>query len=153
MDDAAKDSVYRESLRKFFVDLLGDDVYFDKNFIDPTVFEKAPTKWFVVDSGGLDGVGGRFEPGLRVICCTRRDPERTTLSEQVDTVRDGLRDATKPDGCRRIPLVVWNSGTETYDTIGGILVEKNPRDSGDMSAPDQSNYRILSYRAVWVANG
>jgi hypothetical protein len=153
MENQAKDSVYRESLRKFFVDLLGDAVYFDKTFMDPAVFKTEPVRWFVVDPGGLEEIDGRFQPSLRIMCCSRRDPECITLSEQVDFIRDALRDDDMPDGCKRIPMVAWNSATSSHDSIGAMQVEKHPRDSGDMPAADQTNYRILTYRLVWVANG
>lgn len=153
MDDMAKDAVYRESIRKFFVDALGNTVFFDKTLIDSSKFETPPPRWFIVDAGGLDVMDGRMEPSLRIFCCTRQDPERIELSRMVDTVRTAMRDDDMPDGCRRIPMVSWNAVAEQYDTVGAMLAEKHPRDSGDMSAPDYSNYRILTYRLVWVANG
>ncbi|MFA5409411.1 MAG: hypothetical protein WC343_11625 [Bacilli bacterium] len=154
MTNADKDSVYRESIRKFLIDALGNSVFFDKTFIDPASFEAPPPCWFVADIGGLDAINGRFEPSLRIFCCTRQDPEQIVMSQKVDLVRAALRDDAMPDGCRRIPAVLWNAATEAYDTIGAMLVEtKNPSDSGNMSAPDHSNYRILTYRLVWVANG
>jgi len=74
--------------------------------------------------------------------CTRKDNEGYKLSQLRDKVLATLVDDTMEDGRRRITLY-QSSPTQAWVSLGKLLVWDYVS-SGDMVAPDETKFKVLT---------
>ncbi len=145
LDASARESNLRDSLKRYFVDSIetaeGVPVTFDKALNAPNIQGKIVDKWVSITFGPvtLDTMSDII---FEIYCCTRQDNEGFKLAQLRDKVMGYLVDSTKIDGLRRIDFYQSNySGSWTL--LGNLLVwEILP--SGDMIAPDETKFKVLT---------
>jgi hypothetical protein len=145
LDPSARESNLRDSIKKFFVDALvtaeGVPVTFDKALSSPNIQGKEVDKWCSIVFGPivLDTMSDII---IDVYCCTRRDSEGYKLSQLRDKVMGYLVDASMNDGLKRIDFYQSNySGA--WVLLGKLLVW-DILPSGDMIAPDETKFKVLT---------
>ena len=145
LDASARESNLRDSIKKFFVDSIstaeGVPVTFDKALNTPILQGKEADKWVSVTFGPVN-FDTLSDVIVEVYCCTRRDNEGYKLSQLRDKVLGYLVDDTMPDGKKRIDFY-QSSYSGAWTLIGKLLVfEILP--SGDMLAPDETKFKVLT---------
>jgi hypothetical protein len=145
LDNAAKESNLRDSLKKYFVDSIetagGVPVSFDKALSAPDLQGKTVDRWvnFVMGPVVLDTMSDVI---FELFLCTRRDNEGYKLSQLRDKVLATLVDDTSADGRRRITLY-QSSPTTAWVELGKLLVwEIIP--SGDLIASDETKFKVIT---------
>ena len=144
LDPTARESNYRDSLKKFFVDNIytteGVELSFDKGITNPKAQGTEVQKWVSVDFGELimDTLSTGF---IRVYCCTKKDNEGFKLAQLRDTVYTYLTDADQPDGTRRITHY-RSRAVGSWTAIGSIAVYIN-NESSQMTASDETKFKYF----------
>ena len=147
LDDTAKESNLRDSLKKYFVDSLytaeGQQITFDKYLTTPNIQGKSVDRWVSINFGGLDMSVLSSYP-LNIYCCTRADGEGFKLAQLRDKVYKYLTDNTQTDGMARITF--YRSRADgNWTAIGYILVQE-VIESQQFEADDGTKYKILTAR-------
>lgn len=149
IDPTTNESFIRESIKKYLIDELvtarSEEVTFDASLAEPNLADVTTNQWVAAHFGPMHRIGlADFELALYV--CTRGDNEGIRLAALSDVVFDIMTDMTKSDGKRRLDL---------YDpsdwSIQGSLLVKEISETAQMDAPDETKFKVLSCRIVWVA--
>lgn len=146
----AREENVKRSIKKYFVDLLGNDiVMFDKSLSHPDVrTDKTRVKWVIFQFGPYSR-SVMSDYTLTISCMTRKDPEGVELSKLCDQVMDLLVDRAISDGMARIPL--YDTSIVPWIKIGGMTVQET-LDSLPFEAPgDETKARIMAARLRWGA--
>ena len=146
LDDTAKESNVRDSLKKYFVDSLytGENVEltFDKYLSTPNVRGKAVDRWVSVNFGSMD-MGYMGSHILNIFCCTRSDGEGFKLAQLRDKVFKYLSDNTQTDGMARIPF--YRSRADgAWTLLDGGFVVQDVIESQQFEADDGTKYKVLT---------
>lgn len=145
LNATARESNLRDSLKKFFVDNIetaeGVAVTFDKALSIPNIQGKEVDKWVSITFGPIS-FDTMSDVIIEIYCCTRRDNEGYKLSQLRDKVVGYLIDYTKPDGKARIEFY-QSSYSGAWTSIGKLLVW-DILPSGDMIAPDETKFKVLT---------
>ena len=150
LDPTARESNYRDSIKKFFVDNIkvasGIPLLFDPNISTPRLIghsNQNVDRWVAVHFGSLS-MGYMSEGILDVYCCTRRDNEGFKLAQLRDTVVGYLTDTDSTDGMKRITLY-RSYADQAWDVLGAILVQ-DISESPQMKEEDDTKYKVLTVR-------
>ena len=147
LDDTAKESNLRDSLKKYFVDSLytaeGQQITFDKYLTTPNIQGKAVDRWVSINFGGLDMSVLSSYP-LNIYCCTRADGEGFKLAQLRDKVYKYLTDNTQTDGMARITF--YRSRADGNWTAIGYILVQDVIESQQFEADDGTKYKILTAR-------
>lgn len=145
LDDSARESNLRDSIKKFFVDNIstteGVAVTFDKALNTPMVQGKEVDKWVSVTFGPVN-LETMSDIIIEIYCCTRRDNEGYKLSQLRDKVMGYLVDYNMADGKARIDFYK-SSYSDAWILLGKILVW-DILPSGDMIAADETKFKVLT---------
>jgi hypothetical protein len=146
LDATARETNFRDSMRKYLVDNLytveGYPVYFRQSFTTVVVSSSSSIeKWIVATFGNIYlDVMTRGTMELRP--CTRNDTSRFKLAQMTDKIV-GYLTPSSGDGITRIPF--YQSAEQAVDwvEIGGIVVE-DIYTSLDMVAEDETNFKVIN---------
>ena len=146
LDPTARLANVKDSLKKYFVDSLytgeGIALTFDKALSTPTLQGTAVNRWVSVNFGLLD-METLSTLLLNIFCCTRGDAEGFRLAQLRDTVMNYLIDIEQSDRMRRIPFYRSRASGNWTLLAGGFIVQ-DVIESGELEAPDETKYRILT---------
>ena len=147
LDDTAKESNLRDSIKKYFVDSIytaeGQQITFDKYLATPNIQGKSVDRWVSVNFGGLDMSDLSSYP-LNIYCCTRADGEGFKLAQLRDKVYKYLADNTQTDGMARITF--YRSRADGNWTVIGYILVQDVIESQQFEADDGTKYKILTAR-------
>jgi len=150
LDPTARETNYRDSIKKFFVDNIkvtsGIALLFDPNLATPRLIghhNQNIDRWVAVNFGTL-ALGYMSEGILSVHCCTRKDNEGFRLAQLRDTVVGYLTDSTATDGMKRIPF--YRSYADQAWTLLGALLVQSIDESQQLKTEDDTKYKILTVR-------
>ncbi len=151
LDPTARESNFRDSVKKYFVDNLYKtekvEVLFDRTLSTPKVQGTEVDRWIAVMLGDFDlGIMGTAI--LEIFCCTKKDSEGFKLAQVRDKVMGYLIDTTQTDGMARIPLY-RSSATEAWTVVGSMLVQVDS-ESGQMEAEDGTKFKTITVSLRWA---
>ena len=151
LDPTAREANIRASFKKFLIDnLYTVEAYkltFDKGLAIPKLQGHEVDQWVAVQFGAIDTGEALSTQNFNIFCCTRKDKEGYELANMRDTVLGYLTDIDQPDGTRRIPL--YNSNVaRPWPQVESMVVILDP-ESAQMTASDETKYKILSIRLKW----
>lgn len=148
LDPTARESNFRDSVKKFFVDNLETTenipLTFDKGLASPDLQGKTVHRWVGVVFDGIH-LGTMTEYNLRLFCCTRQDNEGFKLAQLRDTVMGYLiNDGSVGDG--KVSITLYRSyANQAWTNIGSMVIQ-DVLESGQLEAPDESKYKIITVR-------
>ena len=146
LDPTAREANVRDSLKKFFVDSLktagGHPVTFDVSLATPNIQGTAVDKWYAIGFGSL-AMATLSSFIVNIYCCTRQDTEGFKLAQLRDAAYDYLIDTDQTDGMKRIAFYRSRASGSWTLLDGGIVVQEII-ESGQMEAPDETKYKILT---------
>lgn len=149
LDDTAKESNVRDSLKKYFVDSLvtveGLNVTFDKYLAVPNVQGKAVDRWVSINFGDLM-MSELSSHMLRIMPCTRADSEGFKLAQLRDKVIKYLSDNTQTDGMARIPFYRSRADGNWTLLAGGFVIPQPIHESGQYDADDGTKFKVINVR-------
>jgi len=153
LDATARESNVRDSIKRFFIDNIykteGIQLTFDRTLSTPKIQgTEAATRWVSVNFGPMD-MDYLSNLILTVYLCTRQDSEGFRLAQLRDTVMGYLSDTDETDGMKRITFYRSRS-TGAWMPIGSILVQ-DVTESGQMLAPDETKYKVLTVRCRFAS--
>lgn len=147
LDPTAREANIRDSIKKWAIDNIQTTesitCTFDKALSTPNIQGHSVTKWVSLKLGPMDR-GYLSTANLFIFCCTRQDSEGFVLAQTVDKVLGYLTDTTYPDGMARIPF--YRSRETGAWTLLGQLQVQDITESGELDAPDETKYKMLSVR-------
>lgn len=153
LDATAREANIRDSLKKFFVDSLETTesiaLTYDKALSTPKVQGIAVTRWVTILIGPMD-LEAMSTLVLNIYVCTKQDSEGFKLAQLRDTVMGYLSDTEQTDGMKRIPLYRSRASGNWTQLDGGFVVQE-VTESGQMEAPDETKFKILSATLRWSA--
>jgi hypothetical protein len=148
LDPTARTTNVKDSIQKYFVDnvkrISNIPLTFDRSLSAPILQgTDAANRWVGVtlDHLELETLSSQL---LSIFCCARRDKEGFIMAQVVDTVMGYLTDTTQTDGFARIPFY-RSYETQPWTLLGALLVT-DPSISGELEAPDDTKYRIITVR-------
>lgn len=148
LDPTAREANIRDSLKKFFVDSLetaeGHKVTFDVSLATPNIQGEDVDKWYAIGFGSLD-METLSSFTINIFCCTRRDSEGFKLAQLRDTVYSYLIDTDQSDGMKRVAFY-RSRASGSWTLLDGGMVVQDIMESGQMEAPDETKYKILTVR-------
>ncbi len=148
LDDTAKESNIRDSVKKFWVDslytALGVQITFDKYLSTPNVQGHAVDKWVSINFGDLS-LSEMSIHDLQIICCTRSDGEGFKLAQLRDKVYSLLTDNTQTDGMARFPFY-RSRATGAWTQLAGGFIVQEVMESRQFEADDGTKYKVLTVR-------
>lgn len=150
LDGTSQEVNIRGSIKKFFVDALGNDlVTFDKSLANPDIrTDVTKIKWVLFQFGPF-GRSALADYSLGISCMTRKDPEGMELAALVDQVMALITDNTRSDGMARIPL--YDVSSLPWVRIGAMAVQEII-DTLPFEVPgDETKARMLNARLRWGA--
>jgi len=150
LDDTAKESNIRDSLKKYWVDSLytaeGVHLTFDKYLSTPNVVtSKAKDRWVSINSGPME-LSEMSSLMLNIFCCTRADGEGFKLAQLRDKVFKYLTDSDQTDGMARIALYRSRADGNWTQLDGGFIIQAPVIESQHFDADDGTKYKILTPR-------
>jgi len=147
LDNTAKESNIRDSIKKFFIDSLhtaeGVQVTFDRYLSTPDVRSKSVDRWVSINFGGME-LSELSSHMLNIYCCTRADGEGFKLAQLRDKVYKYLTDNTQTDGMARITF--YRSRADGNWTGIGYFLVQDVIESQQFEADDGTKYKILTAR-------
>jgi len=147
LDNTAKESNIRDSIKKFFIDSLytaeGVQVTFDRYLSTPDVRSKSVDRWVSINFGGME-LSELSSHMLNIYCCTRADGEGFKLAQLRDKVYKYLTDNTQTDGMARITF--YRSRADGNWTGIGYFIVQDVIESQQFEADDGTKYKILTAR-------
>lgn len=151
LDPTAREANFRDSWKKYLIDTLtGVSISFDKSLATPKVQGKEVSRWINVRFGSLDR--SNMSTGyLEIRCCTRRDNEGFKLAQLTDTVMEALSPdpSSDYDGIKKITFYRSYANQE-WTNIGGIVI-MDILESGELEAPDETKYKVLTVRSKFAS--
>lgn len=147
LEDTAKESNLRDSIKKYFVDNLyktdGIPLTFDRYLSTPNVQGKAVDRWVSINFGDMF-LSEMSTHILEIYCCTRKDGEGFRLAQLRDKVYARLTDNTMTDSMAGIPFY-RSRAMGAWTVIGSILVQE-VMESRQFEAEDGTKFKILTTR-------
>ena len=148
LDDTAKESNIRDSVKKFWVDslytALGVQITFDKYLSTPSIQGHQVDKWVSINFGDLH-LSELSTHDLQLICCTRSDGEGFKLAQLRDKVYSLLTDNTQTDGMARFAFYRSRASGAWTQLDGGFIVQE-VMESRQFEADDGTKYKVLTVR-------
>ena len=148
LDNSAKESNIRDSLKKYFVDNLykteGIQLTFDKYLTTPNVQGKAVDKWVSINFGDMF-MSELSTHILEIYCCTRKDGEGFKLAQLRDKVYSYLTDNTQTDGMAGISMY-RSRATGAWTLLSGGMLVQDVMESRQFEADDGTKFKILTTR-------
>lgn len=147
----SKESNVKASLKKYFVDALGNVVTFDTTLASPNIRvqgSNAVKQWYNINFREF-GRQTLAEYFFDVYILSRQDPEGVKLAENTDTIMDLLVDNTMQDGMRRIPL--YDITKDPWELIGSMVVQDISDDELYLPLEDETKAKVLAVRLRWGA--
>ena len=146
LDATARESNYRDSVRKYLIDNLytGENIklLFDKFAPTPDVRDYSIDRWVSIMFKPLER--GHISEGIiDVIPCTRKDTEGFRLAQLTDTVYGYLTDSSANDGMRRIPLY-RSKAAGSWDVIGGGIMFHEIIESEQLETDTEVKFKVLT---------
>ncbi len=147
----AKESNVRSSLKKYFVDALGDAITFDISLTSPdirTQGTKAVNQWYNLVFGefGRNSLATYY---FEIYCLSRQDAEGTKLAKMTDELMDLLVDNSNQDGTKRIPL--FDTEDVPWEQIGSMVVQDIEDVPTISMVEDETKIKVFSVRMRWGA--
>ncbi len=153
LDSTSRESNVRDSFKKFILDNLVSvehlNVTFDKRLTSPKIQGGEVDKWISFNFGPMSG-GAVSSLHVMVLPCTKKDAEGFKLAQLRDKVMGYLTDNSQTDGMRRIPFY-RSSASETWQLLGGMIVDIFPDESGVMEDDTGVKYKIIEAVLRWGA--
>lgn len=149
LDPTARQANIKDSLKKFFLDSLetgaGRALTFDKALSAPDIQGKAVDRWYSIKLGQMI-VETLSDILVELYCCTRKDNEGYKLAQLRDTAFEYLSvdPAATADGTKRIDFY-QSSPTVAWTKIGGLVIVSIV-ESGELEAPEETKYKVLTIR-------
>jgi len=149
LDPTARESNFRDSLKDYLITNLetaeGIPLSFDKALASPDLQGKTVHRWVGVVIDGIH-LGTMSEMSTRLFCCTRGDNEGFKLAQLRDSVMGYLvNDGSVGDGQVRIPFYRSMPLRANWVLLGSLLIQ-DVFESGQMEAPDETKYKIITVR-------
>jgi len=145
LDPTARESNFKDSIKKYFVESLKDTenlhIAFDKSLSAPYLIGVTQKKWVVINWGAFMR-GTLSEASIDINCGTRQDNEGFQLAQLCDKVLGYLSDEDATHGMKTITFY-RSFPNSAWVKIGGLLVW-NIIESGTLEAPDESKYKIIT---------
>jgi len=147
LDPTAREANFRDSWKKHLVDNLpGVHISFDKSLATPQIQGRSVNRWLKVNIMYLHRE--TMSSGtLELRCCTRQDNEGFKLAQLTDTVMGVLSPdpnvEAENDGTKRIPFYRSMKAPTPWVLIGGIVIQ-DIMESGELEAPDETKYKVLT---------
>ena len=149
LDPTSREANIRDSCKKFYVDNFettsGLVVTFDKGLNFPRLSGQPMTvnKWVNIDFGSLDTSAMSLFLN-QIYCCARQDREGFKLAQLRDTVMGYLTDSggLYTDNMARIPFY-RSYENQAWTSLGGMVIQEIA-ESGQMDAPDETKYKVLT---------
>ena len=144
LDPTQRESNFRDSIKKYFVDNLFTDneiqITFDISIPAPKVQGNIPSRWVTIDfgDGNMDNIS---EFTLRIYCNTKHDPEGFRLAQLRDTVYNFLVDKTKTDGLARVTHY-RSREVGAWTKIGSMIIIVDS-ESRQFKASDESKFKYF----------
>lgn len=154
MNPLSYETNVRGSLKKFFVDAIGDaNITFDRTLASPDTRElgEDAVDWWINVSFGEMGRNDLADFSIDLYVCTRQDSEGVLLSEKTDLVFSLLLDSTKTDGMKRVPF--YDVSTDPWTELTAMVVQYI-YDSPvfDITIPeDETKVKMLTVLFRWGA--
>jgi hypothetical protein len=147
-DVTLQEKLYKQSVRKFFIDYLvttlSKHVYFDRQYSIPKDSSGDElTNWVSVGFDGID-IDTVSTGMLEVLCFSRKDEGGIVLSELRDIIVDMMIDETMSDGCTRVPY--YNS---SWVQVGGMVAYVDTKDGGVQYGADGTMFKIINVTLRW----
>ena len=154
LDPTARESNFRDSIKKYFVDNLntteGIDLLFDTWLSTPDIgISKSVTRWVTVNFEEIER-DTLSEARLTVIPSTRNDSEGFKLAQLTDTVMGYLSDENSTTGMRTIPFY-RSRNIGAWTAIGGIVIIPPIHESAQLVSEDGTKYKMLSVRCKFAS--
>lgn len=148
LDPTARLANVKDSLKKYFVDSLhtgeGIALTFDKSLSTPKLQGISVNQWVSINFGLVE-METLSTLLLNIYCCTRSDAEGFRLCQLRDKVMGYLTDTEQSDGMQRIPFYRSRASGNWTLLAGGFVVQE-VTESGELEAPDETKYRILTVK-------
>jgi len=159
LNSLSRETNYKDSLRKFFVENLSDEhdipVTFDKLLNFPDIFQEGfryhddrVNKWVSIVSGGLIERSPMIIAYPAIYMCTRRDNEGYRLAQLRDKVRELLNESMT------IPLYrnfyVPFQDQYMWEFITHMTIFHNG-ESDQLTTKEDTRFKRLSLRIQWAA--
>jgi len=153
LDATARESNFRDSVKKFLVDNLetaeGVPILFDSRLTTPNISGRTLDKWYRVEFGPITR-GVPSEALIRIICCTKEDNEGFKLAQLGDKLLGYLTDtSSNGDGTKRIPFY-QSSPTSAWVKIGSLIVFSID-ELGESVAPEGTKFKVVLVRLRFVS--
>jgi len=154
LDATARESNFRDSIKKYFVDNLykteGIQLTFDKSLSTPVVQGNEVEKWYAIMFGSFNPtVFGDAE--ITIFCCAKKDSEGFKVAQLRDKVMKYLVDTDQTDCAKRITLY-RSSATDAWASVGTMIVEiPDNAESPQMDAEDGTKFKTITVRLRWAA--
>lgn len=153
LDPTARETNFRDSMRRYLFTSLKDtegyNVFFKQGFTSVNIQEsKSVDKWIIVSFGPISLE--HMSTGIvEIRPCTRQDPNYFKLAQMVDSILGYLTPGSG-DGSTRITFYQSAPAAENWVDIGGLLVQ-DVDVSGDLTADDETNFRIITVRVRFAS--
>ncbi len=152
LDPTARESNFKDSIKKYFVENLKDTenlhLSFDKSMSLPYLQSFTQQKWVMISWGPFNR-DILSEGVIEIRCGARQDNEGFLLAQLGDKVVGYLSDTTTTDGMKRIPF--YRSYPNAPWTLLGALLVWDIDESGTLEAPDESKYKIITVRLKFIS--
>ena len=149
MNILAKEKNIKSSLKKYFVDALGENITFDISLKEPDIRKFGSTvvkQWYNISFGQF-GRNALADYTFEIFCLSRQDTEGIQLSLMTDTLFNLLVDSTKTDGMRRIPL--YDTEQTPWELLGAMVVQEIGDNVPFQLPRDEVKVKIYSVRLRW----
>jgi len=147
LDPTARESNFKDSIKKYFVENLKDTenlhLSFDKSLSAPFLQGVTQQKWVMINWGPFLR-GTLSEATIDILCGARQDNEGFLLAQLCDKVIGYLYDENATHGMKIITFYRSYPNKE-WTSLGGLLVW-DIVESGTLEAPDESKYKIITVR-------
>ena len=151
MNALAKEENVKNSLKKYFVVLFGENITFDISLAAPDLRKQgtgAVKQWYNVKFGQF-GRNALAEYLFDIYCLSRQDSEGKKLSVASDIMMNSLVDSTKTDGMRRIDL--YDVSITPWLLIGAMVVQDINDAAPFFIQEDETKVKIFNVRLRWGA--
>lgn len=154
LDATAKESNFRDSVKKFFVDALykieNVEITFDRTLSTPKVQGNEVEKWYNILFGSFNP--NTFGDGeVTIFCCAKKDSEGFKIAQLRDKVMKYLTDTDQTDCAKRV-ILYRSSATEAWTSIGTMIIDvPENAESSQMEAEDGTKFKTITVRFRWAA--
>lgn len=142
----AKEAYFLNSIRKYLVDNLSVDLYFEPLTDTPTNDAGVPLSSWICVSFDDFAPGTLAENFVHLLLFTRNDLEGDDMAALSDTVLDIFIDEDSNTGVVSIPF--YDCSDTPWVNIGGIVPHVQPL-TASVPAKDSTRMRLISVRCLW----